>query len=191
MLAIRMRRTGRKGHAQFRVIVQDSRFSPSSGRVVEYLGSYDPHAKTAALDKEKISTYLSNGAQPSDRATRLFKSEGITLPQWVKEAQPKKRDIRHPEKLRRNRPAGEPTPEPAEAAEAPEETPGTTDQVPSTEATPETEPAEQPTPEEPAAGAEESTTESSESSDKETPAAKEDAEDKTDEATEAPDQPAE
>jgi small subunit ribosomal protein S16 len=187
MLAIRMRRTGRKGHAQFRVIVQDSRFSPSSGRVVEYLGSYDPHAKTAALDKEKISAYLSNGAQPSDRATRLFKSEGITLPQWVKEAQPKKRDIRHPEKLRRNRPAGEPTPEAAEAAEAPEEIPATTDQAPSTEATPETEPAEQTAPEEPAAEAEESATESS---DKEAPAAKEDAEDKTDEATEAPDQPA-
>jgi small subunit ribosomal protein S16 len=121
MLAIRLRRTGRKGHAQFRVIVQDSRFSPSSGRVVAYLGSYDPHAKTAVLDKEKITNYLTNGAQPSGRAAGLFKSEGITLPNWVKEAQPKKRAIRHPEKLRRNRPPEEAAP-PVPAAEAPEET---------------------------------------------------------------------
>jgi hypothetical protein len=34
MLAIRMQRTGRKGHAMFRVVVQDSRLTPSSGRVV-------------------------------------------------------------------------------------------------------------------------------------------------------------
>src|SRR5881275_1514348 len=100
MLAIRMRRTGRKGHAQFRVIVQDSKFSPSSGRVVSYLGSYDPHAKKAALDKEKIDTYLKNGAHPSDRVARLLKAEGINLPGWVKETSPKARSIRHPEKLR-------------------------------------------------------------------------------------------
>jgi small subunit ribosomal protein S16 len=120
MLAIRMRRTGRKGHAQFRVIVQDSRYSPTSGRVVAYLGSYDPHAKTAALDKDKIVAYLGNGAHPSDRVTKLFKSEGISLPKWVKETQPKERDIRHPEKLRRNRPE-EAQPETAEES-APSET---------------------------------------------------------------------
>ena len=34
MLAIRMQRTGRKGHAQFRVIVQESRRTPTSGNVV-------------------------------------------------------------------------------------------------------------------------------------------------------------
>lgn len=110
MLAIRMQRTGRSGHAQFRLIVQDSRFSPTSGRVVAYLGSYDPHAKTAVVNKEKAAAYLTNGAQPSPRAARLLKNEGVKLPDWVKIATENKRAIRHPEKLRRNRPAAEATP---------------------------------------------------------------------------------
>lgn len=104
MLAIRMQRTGRKGHAQFRVVVQDSRFTPTSGRHVALLGSYDPHAKTTTLAKEKAEFYLSHGAQPSERVIRLFESEGIKLPAWVNKADGKKRAIRNPEKLRRNQP---------------------------------------------------------------------------------------
>jgi small subunit ribosomal protein S16 len=105
MLVIRMQRTGRKGHAQFRVVVQDSRLHPSSGRVVASLGSYNPHSKEAILEKEKAATYLSNGAQPSDRVVKLFEKEGIKLPEWVNKSSAKKRPIRNPEKLRRNRPA--------------------------------------------------------------------------------------
>lgn len=104
MLAIRMQRTGRKGHAMFRVVVQESRLTPTSGKVVALLGSYDPHAKTATLDKEKAAFYLGNGAQPSDRAARLLKSEGVKLPSWVKLSEGKTGAIRHPEKLRKNRP---------------------------------------------------------------------------------------
>lgn len=132
MLAIRMQRTGRRGHAQFRVIVQDSRFSPKSGRVVAYLGSYNPHTKTAALNSEKTASYLEQGAQPSDGVARLLKNEGIKLPNWVKLTEPKERKVRNPEKLRRNQPAKEasvqtemePTTEaPAETQEAPAEEP--------------------------------------------------------------------
>lgn len=107
MLAIRMQRTGRRGHAQFRLVVQDSRFSPTSGRVVAYLGNYDPHTKTANFDKEKAAKYLGNGARPSDRVAGLLKKEGVKLPSWVRVSAPHKRPIRHPEKLRRNRPAGQ------------------------------------------------------------------------------------
>ena len=110
MLAIRMQRTGRSGHAQFRMIVQDSKFSPTRGRVVAYLGSYNPHTKTAVLDSEKAAQYLQNGAQPSDRAARLLKSEGIKLPDWVKMDEPRKRDTRNPDKRRSTRPAEPETP---------------------------------------------------------------------------------
>ena len=141
MLAIRLQRTGRSGHAQFRVIVQDDRFSPKSGRVVAYVGSYNPHTKVAQLDGEKISQYLDNGAQPSDRVAQLLKAEGIKLPSWVKLSDPQKRAIRNPEKLRRNRPAGEPAPAPAEepTAEVTAEDavePTTTDVEPAAEAEP-------------------------------------------------------
>ena len=132
MLTIRFKRTGRSGHAQFRVIVQDSHFSPSGGRIVAYVGSYDPHTKATTLDAEKISGYLANGAQPSDRVARLLKKEGVKLPAWVKLDEAKKRTIRNPEKLRRNRPPEAAAPEkpvdevetPAEGAEpTPAETP--------------------------------------------------------------------
>lgn len=118
MLAIRLKRTGRTGHAQFRVVIQDSHFHPTRGRVVAYAGSYDPHTKATQLDKELVKKYLNNGAQPSDRVAKLLKDEGIKLPDWVKVSSPQKRTIRNTDKLRRNRPAEE---KPAEAKEAPTE----------------------------------------------------------------------
>jgi len=107
MLSIRMQRTGRKGHAMFRLVVQESRLTPTSGKVVFALGSYDPHAKVASIDKEKAAFYLSNGAQPSERVARLLKNEGVELPSWVKIASEKKRTTRHAEKLRKNQPKAE------------------------------------------------------------------------------------
>lgn len=121
MLAIRMQRTGRKGHAMFRVIVQDSRRTPTSGRIVALLGSYDPHAKTTQLEKEKAAYYLEHGAQPSERVVRLLRSEGVALPKWVTlPSDSKSRTVRHADKLRKNRPAEE-----APAAEAEPESPDT------------------------------------------------------------------
>lgn len=119
MLAIRMQRTGRKGHAMFRVVVQESRLTPTSGKVVALLGSYDPHAKVATLDAEKAGFYLSHGAQPSERAARLLKSNGVKLPDWVKLPDAKEGKLRNPDKLRKNRPAEESAELPA--AEAPAE----------------------------------------------------------------------
>ena len=83
MLAIRMQRTGRKGHAMFRVVVQDSRTSPSSGKVVELVGNYDPHLKTAVITKERVKFFLDHGAHPSERVAKLLKDNDIKLPRWV------------------------------------------------------------------------------------------------------------
>lgn len=119
-----MQRTGRKGHAMFRVVVQDSRLTPTSGRVVAQVGHYDPHAKTAQISKEKVEFYLQNGAQPSDRVVKLLKDQGIKLPDWVSPSAAKSTGIRNPDKLRRNQPKEEPVPEaeaPAEEAPATEE----------------------------------------------------------------------
>ncbi len=107
MLAIRMQRTGRKGHAQFRLIVQEARRSPFSGNVVASLGNYDPHSKAVTIDAEKAAFYLEHGAQPSPRIAVLLQAEGVKLPKWVKLDTSKKRSIKNVEKLRRNRPAGE------------------------------------------------------------------------------------
>ena len=104
MLSIRMQRTGRKGHAMFRIVVQESRYVPTSGKVVAQLGSYDPHAKTIILDKEKATLFLSNGAQPSDRAARLLAANGVVMPSWVKVQTNKTRTVRHADKRRSTTP---------------------------------------------------------------------------------------
>lgn len=123
MLVIRMQRTGRKGHAQFRVVVQDSRRTPTSGRVVAALGHFNPHTKETSLDKEKAGFYLEHGAQPSDRVARLLKAEGVKLPKWVKLETKKNGEIRNAEKLRKNRPVEEAAPEAEPEPEAPAEAP--------------------------------------------------------------------
>jgi len=108
MLAIRMQRTGRKGHAMYRVIVQDSHRQPTSGRIVANLGSYDPHTKTTTLKKDEATTFLKNGAQPSDRVVKLLQAEKVELPAWVKITSDKKaKSIKKADKLRRNQPKEE------------------------------------------------------------------------------------
>jgi small subunit ribosomal protein S16 len=158
MLTIRMQRTGRKGHAMFRVVVQDSRQTPTSGKVVAALGSYDPHAKTVILNKEKATFYLEHGAQPSGRAARLLKNEGIKLPSWVKPPASKERTVRNAEKRRSTAPekpveAEAPTEEAAPAIEPEvpaEETVVAADETPVDETPAEEAPAEPEEPEKPA-----------------------------------------
>jgi small subunit ribosomal protein S16 len=120
MLAIRMQRSGRKGHAMFRVVVQDSRRTPTSGKLVAQLGSYDPHAKTVIVDKEKAQFYLNNGAQPSESVARLLKREGVTLPKWVEVPVAKQRTVRNADKRRSTRPEAPVEETPAEEQPAPE-----------------------------------------------------------------------
>lgn len=154
-----MQRRGRTGHAQFRVVVQDSRFHPTSGRVVAYVGNYDPHTKAAKLDGEKISKYLASGAQPSDRVAKLLSKEGIKLPDWFKPEAPKKKEVRNPDKRRSTRPSEEKVTPPPETeahvadlpAEASAEAGATTEPAEPVESAEAPVPAKEPAAEEPAA----------------------------------------
>ncbi len=118
MLAIRLQRQGKTHYATYRVIVQDVLRHPSSGKVVAYVGSYNPHTKQVQLDKEAIENYLSHGAQPTDRVVRILTGEGMTMPKWVKTVRGKQRNIRNPEKLRRNQPREESAEVPVEETAA-------------------------------------------------------------------------
>ena len=150
MLVIRMQRTGRKGHAMFRVVIQDSRRTPTSGKVVAQVGSYDPHSKTVSINKEKAQFYLEHGAQPSDRVVRLFTLEGIKLPAWVTVTESKSGATRNADKRRSTRPAEEkPAEAPAEKSAVEAEAPA--EEAASEEVSAEETPAEAPTePEAPA-----------------------------------------
>lgn len=116
MLAIRLQRLGRKGYPVYRLAVQESQRHPSSGRVVAYVGSYNPHTKDANIQVEAAQKFLDNGAQPTPRVVRLLKEAGVKLPKWVKEpANDKKKTLKNAEKLRKNQPKEEPAAEePAE-----------------------------------------------------------------------------
>ena len=117
MLAIRLQRLGRKGYPVYRIAIQEAQRHPSSGRVVAYVGSYNPHTKEVTLQKDDIQKYLTNGAQPTPRVVKLLKAEGVKLPSWVKEpAADKQKSIRNAEKLRKNQPKEEVIEEPADAA---------------------------------------------------------------------------
>lgn len=125
MLAIRLQRLGRSGYPTYRVAVQESRRHPSSGRVVAYVGSYNPHTKETKLDTEKIELYLKNGAQPTPRVAKILKENKVKLPGWVVFKSSKTSATKNAEKLRKNQPKEEPVAEEApveEPAEAPAET---------------------------------------------------------------------
>jgi len=108
MLAIRLQRLGRKGYPVYRLAVQEAHRHPSSGRVVAYVGSYNPHTKEATIQNEVAQKYLDNGAQPTPRVVRLLKEAGVKMPKWVKEpVSDKQRSIKNAEKLRKNQPKEE------------------------------------------------------------------------------------
>lgn len=112
MLAIRLQRLGRKAAPVYRLAVQESQRHPSSGRVVAYVGTFNPHTKAVTVDKEKISFYLKNGAQPTPRVIRVLSEQKIELPSWVKmPSANKKASAKNAEKLRKNQPKEESTAE--------------------------------------------------------------------------------
>lgn len=114
MLAIRLQRLGRKGYPVYRLAVQEAQRHPSSGRVVAYVGSYNPHTKEAKVQVEEAQKYLDNGAQPTPRVVKLLDEAGVKLPKWVKKTDAtKQKSVKNVEKLRKNQPKEEPATEEA------------------------------------------------------------------------------
>jgi small subunit ribosomal protein S16 len=74
-----MKMFGRRHRPFFRVCAVDGRTS-RDGKVIEYLGHYDPMVKEtdarAVLNKARIDYWLSVGAQPSDKVAVLIKKYG-------------------------------------------------------------------------------------------------------------------
>ena len=75
---IRLKRIGAKKNPYYRVVVADSR-SPRDGKFIEEIGTYDPMTEPASvkIDAEKASTWLKNGAQPTETVKSLFVKSGI------------------------------------------------------------------------------------------------------------------
>ncbi len=78
-VAIRMKRMGRKHREYYRICATDRR-SPRDGRVIEELGTYDPHVPETdarcTLNGSRVDYWISVGAQPSDAVRILIKKYG-------------------------------------------------------------------------------------------------------------------
>lgn len=74
-MAVRLRlaRFGKKNRAVFRLVAIDKR-KKRDGKVLETLGSYDPHKGVGkfSVDKARLAYWLSVGAQPSETVKQLL-----------------------------------------------------------------------------------------------------------------------
>ncbi|MCH4021976.1 MAG: 30S ribosomal protein S16 [Acetobacter sp.] len=92
-LKIRLARAGAKKRPYYHIVVADSR-SPRDGRFIEKVGAYNPmlpsdHAERIRLVDERITYWLSQGAQATDRVARFLGNAGLA-PKPVYSEQPKK-----------------------------------------------------------------------------------------------------
>ncbi|HKQ59959.1 MAG TPA: 30S ribosomal protein S16 [Candidatus Polarisedimenticolaceae bacterium] len=70
---IRLRRMGSRQRACYRVVVSDSRSTPT-GRFLEILGTYDPGRQPAQvrLNVPRVEEWIKKGAHPSETVKRLL-----------------------------------------------------------------------------------------------------------------------
>ena len=74
MVKIRMRRTGCKNHATYRIVAADER-SPRDGKFLEILGWYDTAIKenNFQIDLARVDDWMKRGAKPSATVATLIR----------------------------------------------------------------------------------------------------------------------
>ena len=76
---IRLARGGKKKRPYYRIVVTDSH-SARDAKFIERVGSYDPllpENKCTALEVERVNYWLSVGAMPTERVSKLLALKGI------------------------------------------------------------------------------------------------------------------
>ncbi len=78
MIAIRLKRMGRKKKPFYRIVVSENSYA-TTGRFVEEIGTYDPLQEPAqvTIDKEKAMRWIQEGAELSATVKSLFKKHDI------------------------------------------------------------------------------------------------------------------
>jgi len=129
-MKIRLARGGSKKRPFYRIVAADTRM-PRDGRYVEKLGTYNPllakdSEERVTMDVERVKHWLSEGAQGTDRVSRMLEAAGIL--EKKNRANLKKGEPHEKAKAR----AEEKAAKLAEAAAAPEPAPA--DEAPAQEA---------------------------------------------------------
>ncbi len=87
MLKIKLKPNGKVHQRSFRIVVSPDR-SKSNGKFVDDIGFYTPQTKTLQIDKEKLATWIKNGAQVTEGLDKLLNPDKYIRPKKIKE--PKK-----------------------------------------------------------------------------------------------------
>jgi len=80
-MKIRLARGGSKKRPFYRIVAADSRM-PRDGRFIEKLGTYNPllpkdSEDRVKMDLDRVKHWLSEGAQPTDRVSRMLEAAGV------------------------------------------------------------------------------------------------------------------
>ena len=80
-MKIRLARGGSKKRPFYRIVAADSRM-PRDGRFIEKLGTYNPllpkdSEDRVKMDIERVQHWLAQGAQPTDRISRMLEAAGV------------------------------------------------------------------------------------------------------------------
>ena len=80
-MKIRLARGGSKKRPFYRIVAADSRM-PRDGRFIEKLGTYNPllpkdSEERVKMDIERVQHWLGQGAQPTDRISRMLEAAGV------------------------------------------------------------------------------------------------------------------
>ncbi len=80
-MKIRLARAGSKKRPFYRIVAADSRM-PRDGRFLEKLGTYNPllpkdSEDRVKMDVERIQHWLDQGAQTTDRISRMLEAAGV------------------------------------------------------------------------------------------------------------------
>ncbi|MFQ1699620.1 30S ribosomal protein S16 [Loktanella agnita] len=79
-MKIRLARGGSKKRPFYAIVAADSRM-PRDGRFIEKLGTYNPmlpkdSEDRVKMDVERVKHWLAQGAQPTDRVSRMLEAAG-------------------------------------------------------------------------------------------------------------------
>jgi small subunit ribosomal protein S16 len=100
-LKIRLSRAGAKKRPFYHIVVADAN-SPRDGRFIERVGTYNPmlpaeHADRVTLVSERLTHWLNQGAQATDRVAKFLGKAGLApmpvYPEQPKQSAPKKKAV--------------------------------------------------------------------------------------------------
>ena len=116
-MKIRLARGGSKKRPFYRIVAADSRM-PRDGRFIEKLGTYNPllpkdSEVRVTMNMDRINYWLGEGAQPTDRISRMLEAAGAI----------EKKDRNNPQKAKPGQKAKDRAQEKADKLAAAEEAP--------------------------------------------------------------------